>query len=63
MVLLKDGVNEAGLFFDANALKINDYKLSIGKKKIDGDIGIYILQYCKYVPEALKYCKPITWKK
>ncbi len=51
---IQGGANEAGLFFDYNGLKTSDYKLKKGKKPFEGDMGLYLLQHCKSVPEFLK---------
>jgi hypothetical protein len=52
---VQGGVNEAGLFFDVNALPpLQNYKLSIGKKPFPhGNMLEYMLQRCKSVPEFL----------
>ncbi|RZK38940.1 MAG: hypothetical protein EOO61_07595 [Hymenobacter sp.] len=52
---VQGGVNEAGLFFDVNALPPpQKYKLSVGKKPFPhGNMLEYMLQHCKSVPEFL----------
>lgn len=52
---VQGGVNEAGLFFDINALPPpQPYKLSIGKQPFPhGNLLEYMLQHCKSVPEFL----------
>ncbi|HEX8349624.1 MAG TPA: hypothetical protein VF598_06670, partial [Hymenobacter sp.] len=52
---IQGGVNEAGVFFDINALPPpQKYKLSIGKKPFPhGNMLEYMLQHCKSVPEFL----------
>ena len=52
---VQGGVNEAGLFFDVNALPPpQKYKLSVGKKPFPhGNMLEYTLQHCKSVPEFL----------
>lgn len=51
---IQGGANEAGLFYDYNDISTYEYKLSQGKKQFDGDMGLYLLQHCKSVPEFLK---------
>jgi hypothetical protein len=52
---MQGGVNEAGLFFDVNALPPpQNYKLSRGKKPFPhGYMLEYMLQHCRTVPEFL----------
>ncbi|WP_375436354.1 carcinine hydrolase/isopenicillin-N N-acyltransferase family protein [uncultured Hymenobacter sp.] len=52
---MQGGVNEAGLFFDINALPPpQNYKLSFGKKPFPhGNMLEYMLQHCRTVPEFL----------
>ncbi|UOR06407.1 C45 family peptidase [Hymenobacter aerilatus] len=52
---VQGGVNEAGLFFDINALPPpQQYKVSVGKKPFPhGNMLEYMLQHCKSVPEFL----------
>ncbi|WP_187318175.1 hypothetical protein [Hymenobacter citatus] len=52
---VQGGVNEAGLFFDVNALPPpQQYKLRVGKKPFPhGNMLEYMLQHCKSVPEFL----------
>jgi len=52
---VQGGVNEAGLFFDVNALPPpQNYKLSVGKKPFPyGNMLEHMLQHCKSVPEFL----------
>ncbi|MBO3270415.1 hypothetical protein [Hymenobacter defluvii] len=52
---VQGGVNEAGLFFDINALPPpQQYKLSVGRKPFPhGNMLEYMLQHCKSVPEFL----------
>lgn len=52
---VQGGVNEAGLFFDINALPPpQPYKLSVGKQPFPhGNMLEYMLQHCKSVPEFL----------
>ena len=51
---IQGGVNEAGLFFDINALPPQTDKLSIGRKPFSGSMLDYLLQHCKSVPQFLK---------
>lgn len=51
---IQGGVNEAGLFFDINALPPQTYKLSVGRKPYSGSMLDYLLQHCKSVPQFLK---------
>jgi penicillin V acylase-like amidase (Ntn superfamily) len=52
---IQGGANEAGVFFDINALPPQAYKLSEGKKPFtSGSMLLYLLQHCKTVPEFLK---------
>jgi hypothetical protein len=57
---VQGGVNEAGLFFDINALPpLQNYKLSIGKQPFPyGNMLEYLLQHCKTVPEFLELWDP-----
>ncbi|MBC6700112.1 carcinine hydrolase/isopenicillin-N N-acyltransferase family protein [Hymenobacter puniceus] len=51
---VQGGVNEAGVFFDINALPPQTYKLSRGKKPFPhGSMLVYLLERCKSVPEFL----------
>ena len=52
---VQGGVNEAGLFFDINALPPpQNYKLSVGKQPFPhGNMLEYMLQHCQTVPEFL----------
>ena len=52
---IQGGANEAGLFFDINALPPQNFKLSEGKKPFtSGSMLLYLLQHCKTVPQFLK---------
>lgn len=52
---IQGGANEAGVFFDINALPYQAYKLSKGKKPFnEGSMLVYLLQHCKTVPQFLK---------
>ena len=54
---IEGGVNEAGLFFDFNALPEQKYKLKEGRKPYPGgrdSMMLYILANCKNVPDVLK---------
>jgi hypothetical protein len=52
---IQGGVNEAGVFFDINALPAQEYTLSKGKKPFaSGSMLEYLMQHCKTVPQFLK---------
>lgn len=52
---IQGGANEAGVFFDINALPPQTYKLSVGKKPfVKGHMLVYLLQHCRTVPEFLQ---------
>lgn len=52
---IQGGANEAGLFFDINALPPQTFKLSEGKTPFtSGSMLLYLLQHCKTVPQFLK---------
>ena len=51
---IQGGSNEAGVFFDINALPPQTYKLRTGKKPFpNGSMLVYLLQRCKSVPQFL----------
>ena len=51
---IQGGSNEAGVFFDINALPPQTYKLRTGKKPFPhGSMLVYLLQRCKSVPQFL----------
>lgn len=52
---IQGGVNEAGVFFDINALPPQEYKLSKGRKPYEsGNMLEYLLQHCNSVSEFLR---------
>lgn len=51
---IQGGANEAGVFFDINALPPQTYKLRNGKKPFpQGSMLVYLLQRCASVPQFL----------
>jgi hypothetical protein len=51
---IQGGSNEAGVFFDINALPPQTYKLRTGRRPFpDGSMLVYLLQRCKSVPQFL----------
>jgi hypothetical protein len=51
---IQGGSNEAGVFFDMNALPPQTYKLRTGRKPFPyGSMLVYLLQRCKSVPQFL----------
>ncbi|MBC8084087.1 MAG: hypothetical protein H7Z21_12825 [Hymenobacter sp.] len=51
---IQGGANEAGVFFDINALPPQTYKLRTGKKPFPhGSMLVYLLQRCESVPQFL----------
>lgn len=51
---IQGGVNEAGVFFDINALPPQVYKLRKGRKPFPrGSMLVYLLQHCASVPQFL----------